>query len=65
VVELNRGMSGIGLLGAAGTFPAAFTAVYVFGAIAAFAIGVLALKKAREVNIKSFEPPSVDPEDRD
>jgi high-affinity Fe2+/Pb2+ permease len=65
VVELNPGLFGMGLLGAAGTFPAAFTAVYVFGAIAALAIGFLALKKAREVNVKSFDQSSVDPEDGD
>jgi hypothetical protein len=43
------------LLGVMGSFPAAFTAVYVVGAIAAFGIGFFAVKKAREVNIASFE----------
>jgi hypothetical protein len=43
------------LFAVAGNFPAAFTAVYVVGAIAAFGIGFFAVKKAREVNIASFE----------
>jgi hypothetical protein len=43
------------LLAVVGNFPAAFTAVYVVGAIAAFGIGFYAVRKAREVNIASFE----------
>jgi hypothetical protein len=43
------------LFAVAGNFPAAFTAVYVVGAIAAFGIGFYAVRKAREVNIASFE----------
>ena len=43
-------------LAAAGSFPTAFAAVYVLGAIAAFGIGFLALKKAREVNAGMSQP---------
>jgi hypothetical protein len=39
-------------------FPVAFTAVYVIGAIAAFGIGFLALKKARSVQISSAQAES-------
>jgi hypothetical protein len=43
------------IVAVAGSFPAAFTAVYVVGAIAAFGIGFYAVKKAREVNNANFE----------
>jgi hypothetical protein len=36
-------------------FPVAFTAVYIVGAVAAVGIGVLALKKARSVQINSAQ----------
>lgn len=42
-------------LAAAGTFPVAFTAVYLVGAIAALGIGFYAVKKAREVNAESVD----------
>lgn len=42
------------LLAAAGSFPMAFAAVYVLGAIAAFSIGFMALQKAREVNAEAL-----------
>ena len=45
------------VLAAAGSFPAAFTAVYVLGAVAAFGIGFAALKKAREVNAENLQQP--------
>ncbi|MFM2429698.1 MAG: hypothetical protein RLZZ511_911 [Cyanobacteriota bacterium] len=48
-------MMSVPLLADVGSFPAAFAAVYVLGGIAAAAIGVLALKKAREVNAASVE----------
>jgi hypothetical protein len=43
------------LIAAVGDFPAAFAAVYVLGGIAAFGIGFMAIKKAREVNAANFE----------
>lgn len=43
------------LLAVVGDFPAAFAAVYVVGAIAAFGIGFMALKKAREVNAETMQ----------
>jgi hypothetical protein len=52
-------------LATVGDFPAAFAAVYVLGAIAAFGIGFHALKKAREVNAENFEDLSPDPQDSD
>jgi hypothetical protein len=48
-------LASYGMLAAVGSFPAAFTAVYVVGAIAAFGIGFLALKKSREVNAAIFD----------
>jgi hypothetical protein len=41
-------------------FPVAFTAVYVVGAIAAFGIGFLAIKKARSVQISSAQAETED-----
>jgi hypothetical protein len=55
VIEFNRLMLVSQPLAAAGTFPAAFTAVYIVGAIAAFGIGFYAVKKAREVNAESVD----------
>jgi hypothetical protein len=62
---VSGGLSTIGHapLAAAGTFPAAFTAVYVFGGIAAFAVGFFALKKAREVNASSAEQRELESDD--
>jgi hypothetical protein len=55
VIEFNCLMLANQPLAAAGTFPAAFTAVYIVGAIAAFGIGFYAVKKAREVNAESVD----------
>jgi hypothetical protein len=55
VIEFNHLMLVSQPLAAAGTFPAAFTAVYIVGAIAAFGIGFYAVKKAREVNAESVD----------
>jgi hypothetical protein len=41
-------------------FPVAFVAVYVVGAIAAFGIGFLALKKARSVQISNAQAETED-----
>ncbi len=40
---------------ATGSFPWAFTAVYVFGAAAAVVIGISALKRAQQVNIEQMD----------
>jgi hypothetical protein len=40
---------------ATGGFPWAFTAVYVFGAVAAVVIGISALKRATQVNIEQMD----------
>ncbi|MBE9029645.1 hypothetical protein IQ266_07875 [filamentous cyanobacterium LEGE 11480] len=53
-------MLGAQPLAAAGSFPAAFAAVYVLGAIAAFVIGFAALKKARSVNAERIQDDSGD-----
>ncbi len=50
------------LIAVAGSFPAAFAAVYVVGAIAAFGIGFYAVKKAREVNNANFEQEDARPD---
>jgi hypothetical protein len=55
VIEFSRLMLGSPPLAAAGTFPVAFTAVYLVGAIAALGIGFYAVKKAREVNAESVD----------
>jgi hypothetical protein len=64
VSEFKRLMLGNLPLAAAGTFPVAFTAVYIVGAIAAFGIGFYAVKKAREVNAASVDQRVLRDEDK-
>lgn len=65
-MELELSMVQYLPIAAFGDFPAAFAAVYVVGGIAAVAIGLMAVKKGKAINLENLRAENLkeDPEEK-